>query len=118
MNDKNKNKLEAKKRRQKRVRARVFGTKKIPRLRVTKSLIHIYLQLIDDDTSKTLVSVHSKQVKEKVGRMEIAQKAGEMLGKKAVEKKITECVFDRGGSKYHGRVKAAAEGARKGGLKF
>ena len=118
MYNKNKNKLAAKKRRQARVRARVFGSKKVPRLRITKTLNHIYLQLIDDGVGKTLAAVHSKQVKDKGSQLEIASKTGELLGKKAVENKISQCVFDRGGSKYHGRVKAAAEGARKGGLKF
>lgn len=116
----NKNKIKqfAKKRRQNRVRARISGTRELPRLRVSKSLHYVFLQLIDDSAQKTLVSFHSKKLKEKGAKTELAHKAGEELAKVAVEKGIKKCVFDRGGSIYHGIVKAAAEGARKGGLQF
>jgi large subunit ribosomal protein L18 len=107
-----------KKRRQARTRAKISGTSKVPRLNIAKSLNFVYLQLIDDQKKVTLASVHSKQLKKKGTKVEIANQAGLELAKAAADKKITTCVFDRGSSPYHGRVKAAAEGARTGGLKF
>ncbi|MBU1045868.1 50S ribosomal protein L18 [Patescibacteria group bacterium] len=104
-----------------RVRGRISGEKDRPRLCVFRSANHIYAQLINDDTQKTLVSAKDTEVKkdkEEKGKTGIAFKTGELVAKKAQEKKITKVVFDRGGYKYHGRVKALAEGARKGGLKF
>ncbi|MBU3964381.1 50S ribosomal protein L18 [Patescibacteria group bacterium] len=104
-----------------RVRGRISGKKDCPRLCVFRSASHIYAQLIDDDIQKTLVSasdVEIKKDKEEKGKIGIAFKTGELIAEKAKEKKITKVVFDRGGYKYHGRVKALAEGARKGGLKF
>lgn len=104
-----------------RVRGRVSGKKDCPRLCVFRSANHIYAQLIDDDTKKTLVSgddIEIKKDKNDKGKIGIAFKIGELIAKKAQEKKITKVVFDRGGYKYHGRVKSLAEGARKGGLKF
>ena len=107
------------KKRHKRVRAKVQGTTKRPRLCVFRSSQHIYAQIIDDDKNKTLVSVKDLELKgEKKGKTAVASQVGELIAKKAQEKKITKVVFDRGGYKYHGRVKALAEGARKGGLKF
>lgn len=97
-------------RRHRRVRAKINGTAKVPRLCVFRSNKHIYAQIIDDDKGKTLMS--AKDVLAKAG------KVGEDIAKKAVEQKISKVVFDRGGYKYHGNVKALAEGARKGGLKF
>ena len=108
-------------RRHKRVRAKVFGTKERPRLCVFRSANHIYAQLIDDEANKTLglaKDMEIKKEKEDKGKINIAFKTGELIAKKAQEKKIVKVVFDRGGYKYHGRVKALAEGARKGGLKF
>lgn len=100
-------------RRKVRIRAKVSGTAKKPRLSVHRSLTKITAQIIDDVKGLTLVAVVS------AGRtVADAQKAGEELAKKALEKKIATCVFDRGGFAYHGRVKALAEGARAGGLKF
>lgn len=118
LKNKNKIKQQLKRRRQLRTRAKIFGTAKIPRLNVSKSLNHVYLQLIDDDSQKTLVAVHSKAFAHKGGKSEIAKLAGLEIAKKAKDKKISRCVFDKGASIYHGRVKAAAEGAREGGLKF
>lgn len=117
---KNKEKIKSisKARRQLRTRAKVYGTAKIPRLNVAKSLNHIYLQLIDDDKGKTLVSFHSKSLQGKGNKTEIAKLSGKELALKAKDNKITTCVFDRASSVYHGRVKAVAEGAREGGLKF
>ena len=92
-----------------------------PRLSVFRSAKYIYGQIIDNATGKTLIGICSKDVeakKEDKGKIDISFRTGEALAKKAVEKKIDQVVFDRSGYKYHGRVKALAEGARKGGLKF
>jgi large subunit ribosomal protein L18 len=118
LNNKIKIKQVTKLRRQLRTRSKIKGTAKVPRLNVTKSLNHIYLQLIDDSQGKTLVSVHSKSLKSKANKIAIATLAGSTLAKKALAQKIDTCVFDRGSAQYHGRIKAVAEGARQGGLKF
>lgn len=97
-------------RRHRRVRAKIKGTDKVPRLCVFRSTKYIYAQLINDDKSKTLASAS--------GKLREAKKVGKDIAKKAAEKKIKKIVFDRGGYKYHGKVKALAEGARDGGLKF
>ncbi len=89
----------------------------IPRLSVFKSNKHISAQLIDDLNGKTLVASHSREVKGKT-MMEKSEMVGESLAKKAQAKKIKEVVFDRGGFIYTGNVRALAEGARAGGLKF
>ena len=92
-----------------------------PRLCVFRSKKHIYGQIVDNVTGKTLLGISSKDVgenKEDKGKIDISFRTGETLAKKALKKKIDTIVFDRGGYKYHGRVKALAEGARKGGLKF
>lgn len=113
------NKREKRERRKRRVRSKVFGTKKRPRLSVFRSNKYIYGQLIDDEKGETLASFSSKNVKgKKDAKVKTAEAAGEKLAKKAKKKKIKEVVFDRSGYKYHGRVKAFAQGARKGGLKF
>lgn len=105
------------KQRKARVRSRVEGTMERPRLTVYKSGIHIYGQLIDDTKGKTLVS--ASDLKVKTGKkVEKAGLVGEELAKKAVVKKIKRVIFDRNGYRYHGRVKALADGARKGGLEF
>lgn len=108
----------ARKRRRARVRSRVCGTATRPRLSVFRSASHLFIQLIDDRESKTLVSVSDREVKGAKNPTETALKAGKLLAQKALNKKIEKVVFDRGGYKYHGRVKAVAEGAREGGLKF
>lgn len=101
------------------IRAKVKGQANKPRLCVFRSNCHIYAQLIDDNNGKTIVSVKDIELEGKQkNKVEIAKAVGALLSKKAVEKKITEVVFDRGGYKYHGRVKALADGAREGGLKF
>lgn len=105
-------------RRQKRVRAKISGSPEIPRLNVSRSLLHVYLQLIDDQNGRTLVSVHSKTLGEKGKKTAVAFAAGQALAAKAKAQGINACVFDRSGHRYHGRVKAVAEGARQGGLKF
>lgn len=101
----------------KRVRAKIKGFSSKPRLCVFRSNNHIYAQLIDDEKSKTLISVNDLDIK-KGKKIDIARQLGVTLAGKAKEAKIEEVVFDRGGYKYHGRVKALAEGAREAGLKF
>ena len=112
------------KRRHLRIRARIFGTKSRPRLSVFRSNKHVWLQLIDDGTHKTICSasdrdIHAKAKKEKTGkRVSRAFAAGKLLAERAEEHKITHAVFDRGGYRYHGIIKMAADGAREGGLTF
>lgn len=108
-------------RRKQRTRSKTKGTAKRPRLSVFRSNKHVYAQLIDDARGVTLVSVSDEKLAEskKDGKKkDFAQLVGEAIAGKAKRKKIVEVVFDRGSYKYHGRVKAVAEGARKGGLKF
>ena len=101
------------------MRAKVRGSAERPRLSVYRSNRGISGQLIDDDAGKTVASVSWTEADLKsLDRMEQAKKAGELLAKRASEAKVGTCVFDRGGYQYHGRVKAVAEGAREGGLKF
>jgi len=100
------------------ISGKISGTKSCPRLNVFRSNKGIYAQLIDDQTGKTLASVHSQELQAKGHKTELSLELGKLLAKKAGEKKISQVVFDRGGYKYHGRVKALAEGARAGGLKF
>jgi large subunit ribosomal protein L18 len=101
-----------------RVRAKVSGTASRPRLNVFRSLRSIFVQLIDDENDTTLVAANLAEIKGANNSVESATKLGKLIGKKAVDKKITEVVFDRAGYKYHGKVKAVAEGAREAGLKF
>lgn len=107
-------------RRHLRVRKKVFGTPERPRLSVYRSEKNIYAQIIDDINATTLVSASSleKDFSAKGGNKEGAKLVGELVAKKAIEKGLTEVVFDRGGYVYHGRVQALAEGAREAGLKF
>ena len=102
--------------RKRRVRAKVSGEAEYPRLSVFRSNKHVYIQLVDDNSGKTLVSVSSNEVKEKGTKTETGFKTGELLAKKALAAKLTKARFDKSGYKYHGRVAAIAEGARKGGL--
>ena len=99
------------------VRSKVSGTEKIPRLSVFRSSKFIYAQLIDDVKSKTIASSSDIAVK-KGNKTERAKRVGMKLAELAREKKVSKIVFDRGGFSYAGRVKALAEGAREGGLKF
>lgn len=103
-----------------RVRAKVSGTAARPRLCVYRSLTNIYAQIIDDINGVTLVSASSneKEIDETGAKKEISKKVGELVAKRAIEKGITDVVFDRGGYIYHGRVKELSDGAREGGLKF
>lgn len=104
-------------RRHKKIRATVFGTETKPRLSVFKSNKYIYGQLIDDSKAETIISLSSMKVKGQTF-MARAMETGKELAKLALAKKVKEVVFDRGGFKYVGRVKAFADGAREGGLKF
>lgn len=101
-----------------RVRAKVVGTVEMPRLNVFRSLTTMSVQVIDDVNGNTLVSANLKEIKDAKNTVDGAAKLGELIAKKAKEKKINEVVFDRAGYKYHGKVKALAEGARQAGLKF
>lgn len=107
-------------RRHKKIRMDIRGTQDRPRLLVFRSNQHIYAQLIDDDKAKILINVADKDLKIKKGekKSDIAKEVGKTIAQKALEAKIETVVFDRGGTLYHGRVKALAEGAREGGLKF
>ena len=114
--DKNK----ARQKRHLRVRNHISGTAERPRLNVFRSLSNIYAQVIDDVQGVTVVSASTqeKDFANYGGNIEAAKAVGEAVAKRAMEKGITEVVFDRGGYIYHGRVKELAEGAREGGLKF
>ena len=106
--------------RHKRVRSKISGTPERPRLCVFRSAKHMYAQIIDDVNGKTLVSASTmeKDFTEYGGNAEAAKKVGALVAERALKAKIDTVVFDRGGFVYHGRVKALAEGAREGGLKF
>lgn len=106
-------------RRHKKIRKDIKGTKDRPRLCVFRSNAHIYAQLVDDDKAKVIMAVSDKDVKgKKDKKTEVSKEVGKLIAKKAIEAKIEKVVFDRGGVLFHGRVKALAEGAREGGLKF
>jgi large subunit ribosomal protein L18 len=116
-------KIKTRLRRKKHIRKIVFGTAERPRLVVFRSLNQVYAQLVDDVSGRTLtgVSTLSPDLREKVAKMkpmEAGKTVGEACAQKAIEKNIKQVVFDRNGFPYHGRVKAVAEGARKGGLQF
>ncbi|MFA5878385.1 MAG: 50S ribosomal protein L18 [Candidatus Staskawiczbacteria bacterium] len=116
------NKYQKRERRHTRIRAKISGTKKRPRLCVFKSSNHIYAQLIDDENSKTLIAVNDSKVskvpKDKNRKVAVAHQVGVLIAEEAKKLKIEEAVFDRGGFVFCGRIKAVAEGAREGGLKF
>ncbi len=110
-------------RRKRRVRGKVSGTAERPRLAVHRTNAHIYAQVIDDVTGRTLCAASTLdpefRATGKLGsNKEAAEFVGELVGKRALEKGITTVTFDRGGRIYHGRVKALADGARNAGLKF
>lgn len=105
-------------RRKARVRSKISGTSARPRLAVFRSSQHIYAQIIDDTTGKTLASASSVSIDSKDKKQDVSAVVGKNIAKLCQDKGITEVVFDRGGYLYHGRVKALAEAAREGGLKF
>lgn len=104
--------------RSKRVRAKVKGTESRPRLSVFRSNRFTYAQIINDEKGSTIVSAYEKEIKTDDKGIDKAKQLGALIAKRALSKKITSVVFDRGSYKYHGRVKQLAEGAREGGLKF
>lgn len=125
MKNQEKEKQEKALRRKRRVRAKIKGTADRPRLCVTRSLKHIQAQVIDDLVGKTLVSAKDTEVKapakkddQQTAGVALAFELGKLIAKKAQDKKINSVVFDKGANKYHGRVKAVAEGAREAGLKL
>ncbi len=118
-----KSRRDARKHRHRRVRAKLSGTSERPRLNVYRSLDNIYAQVIDDINGHTLVSASTvdKEVAEKVkdmNKVDAATEVGKTVAERAKQVGITTIVFDRGGYRYHGRIKALAEGAREGGLDF
>lgn len=118
------NKREARLRRRKRVRKKIKGTAEVPRLSVFKSSRHIYAQVVDDTSAKTLVDASSlsrdlrQQIEGMGGNRKGAAMVGEHIAKRALKKGIDRVVFDRSGFLYHGRIKILAEAAREHGLKF
>ena len=117
-------KVKARLRKKKHIRKKISGTPEKPRLVVFKSSKHIYAQLIDDTNHKTITGVSSltKELQENLTKVktkvDVATVIGESIAKKAYDLKIESVIFDRNGFLYHGRIKAVAEAARKGGLKF
>ena len=119
--DKNKAKAAGLKRRQRRVRGKIFGTPERPRLRVVRTNANIYAMIVDDTQGKTLVSASTLEAEFKgthTSNKEAAEKVGELVGKRAIEAGIKAVRFDRGGRIYQGRVQALADGARAAGLEF
>lgn len=114
------NRADARRRRHYRVRKSVHGTESRPRLAVFRSNKHIYAQVIDDDQGHTIAAASSKEsaVKGETLSADVATEVGKLVGARAKDAGISEVVFDRGGFKYHGRVKALADGARESGLDF
>ncbi len=106
-------------RRRYRVRAKISGTAERPRLSVYRSNKGVFAQLIDDVEGKTIASANWVEADLRdLGRTEQAKKAGELLAERAKKAGVEQCVFDRSGYRYHGRIKALADGAREGGLEF
>jgi len=117
------NKIKGRKKRHRRIRLKLRGIKECPRLCVFRSFKNIFTQIVDDEEGKTLLAVSSltPEVKKKLkygGNIEAAVIVGKVLAEKAQMKKIKKVVFDRAGYTYHGRVKALAEEAKRGGLEF
>ncbi len=110
-------KADSRQRRHARIRARVSGTKEMPRLSIYKSNRHMFAQIIDDTTGETIVGLSSAKAEGK-NMTEKSKSLGQMIAKAAVAKKITKICFDRGGFKYTGKIKLFADSAREGGLKF
>lgn len=117
------NRNEMRLRRHRKVRKKVLGTPERPRLNVFRSLKHIYAQIIDDRRGHTLVAASTldSEIREKIKELKKTEQAklvGELVARRALEHGLKQVVFDRGGYRYHGRVKALAEAARKEGLEF
>jgi large subunit ribosomal protein L18 len=105
-------------RRKRGLRKRIIGTPQRPRLTVYRSLQHMYAQIVDDMSGRTLASASTAQAKTAGGNVKMAETVGTAIAERAKAAGITQVTFDRNGFKYHGRVKAVAEAARKGGLEF
>ncbi|MBN2309664.1 MAG: 50S ribosomal protein L18 [Candidatus Hydrogenedentes bacterium] len=105
-------------RRKRRIRSRIQGVPERPRLSVFRSLDHIYAQIIDDTTGRTVASESSLAMKIKGGNIGAAREVGKALAEKAKAASVTRVQFDRGGRLYHGRLKALADAAREAGLEF
>ena len=121
--DKTKKKQISRHRRRRRVRRKISGTNERPRLSVARSLKHIYAQIIDDENGKTLAHASSlspeiRNNTDEGGKTKVAENVGQLIAQKAKERNIEGVIFDRGGNLYHGRIKALADAARDGGLKF
>lgn len=112
------NKVSQRKLRHRRIRAKVVGTAKRPRLNVFRSLNHIYAQLIDDEQGKTLAQASSHELKTQGNKSKIAEEVGNLVATKALKLGISHAVFDRAGYKYHGRIKSLAEAVRAAGVKL
>ena len=121
---KDKNARKLRRVRQQRIRKKVSGTPERPRLSVFRSLKHIYAQVIDDSSGRTIVAASSQEAQKDNGgnaitpKIAISTAVGKMVAERALAEGATQVVFDRGGCKYHGRVKALAEATREGGLEF
>ena len=119
-----KKKMEHRQRTKKHIRLHMAGSAERPRLTVFRSLKHVYAQLVDDDQGKTLVGVSdlteelAEQAKAAKGQVAVGKLVGQLMARRAKEKNIAQVVFDRNGFRYHGVIKAVADGAREGGLKF
>ncbi len=112
---------ESRERRRRRVRGKINGTAERPRLNVFRSLDHIYAQIIDDEAGHTLAAASSTEKAVRAGKHKKTEEAaaiGRLIAERAAAKQIKKVVFDRAGYRYHGRVKAVADGARAGGLEF
>ena len=119
-----KKKIEHRQRTKKHIRLHMAGSAERPRLTVFRSLKHVYAQLVDDDQGKTLIGVSdlteelAEQAKAAEGQVAVGKLVGQLVARRAKEKNIAQVVFDRNGFRYHGVIKAVADGAREGGLKF
>jgi len=118
--DRAKHRVESRGRIRERIRRKVTGTEQRPRLAVFKSLKHVYAQIIDDGSGKTIISASTreKDASSKGANAAAAKAVGALIAKKAKDKGITRVVFDRGGYLYHGNIKALADAARENGLEF
>ena len=112
------NKIEKRIRRKKRIRSKVNGTQEKPRVSVFRSNKHLFVQLVNDASGKTLASASDSELKGKDKKNEVSFKVGELLAQKALKLKVKKIAFDKGGYKYHGRVQKLADGLRKGGLEL
>jgi large subunit ribosomal protein L18 len=121
--DKSKTRRETRNARHERIRKRTTGTAERPRLCVRRSLNHMYAQIIDDQTGRSLLQISSlapeiRKLADEKAKTELSRELGKLVAQRAIEQGIKQVVFDRGGYLYHGRVKAVAEAAREAGLEF